>query len=122
MSVEGMWAFLSGSAGAPEDLRDGGIVVLETGRVFGGDSAMAYVGTYEVAGSRITARVRSWTWNKHYAESGMENVFGMTGSVDYHAVLEGERDGDDLVQGAIYPEGNPEFRLGAVLKKIADLP
>ncbi len=120
-SVEGMWAFLSGTLEAPDDMRDGGIVVLETGRVFGGDSAMAYVGHFEVNGAKLTANIRSWTWNKVLAESGVENVFGMTGQIDYKVVFEGERHGDEI-RGVLFPADAQEHKVLGVLKKITDLP
>lgn len=88
MSVEGMWKFQSGSLAEPETLRWGGIVVLETGRVFGGDSVLAYLGSYEVDRGNVSARVRSWTWNLDVGEE-VENVFGMTGTIDYVALMEG---------------------------------
>lgn len=119
--IEGMWAFVSGSAAAPDDMRDGGIVVLETGRVFGGDSAMAYVGNYELKNGLIEARVRSWTWNSHHVEAGAENVFGMKGAIDFIVILEGKLDGD-VILGSVYPEGVPEMKVSAFLKKITDLP
>lgn len=118
-SVEGMWALLSGSVNAPDDMRDGGIVVLETGRVFGGDSAMAYLGTYEFTDGTLNADVRSWKWNMHHSDTA--NVFGMTGHINHQVVFEGIRDGDRL-KGFIAPADAPESRLRAVLVKITDLP
>ena len=118
-SVEGMWKFQSAHAGEPEVLRWGGIVVLETGRIFGGDSVMAYVGTYDVDREVIRARVRSWTWNFDIGD--VENVFGMEGAIDYFALLEGKRDGN-VITGHIAPENHPDFRLPCRMEKIADLP
>jgi hypothetical protein len=42
------------------NLNDGGygVVVLETGRVFGGDSSFVYVGSYEVNNGVVTAKVK----------------------------------------------------------------
>ena len=118
-SVEGMWKFQSAHANEPDVLRWGGIVVLETGRVFGGDSVMAYLGTYEVDRDTISARVRSWTWNFDVGEA--INVFGMGGAIDYIALLEGKRDGD-VISGFIAPEDRPDFQLACRMEKIADLP
>lgn len=118
-SVEGMWKFQSGSAAEPSTLRWGGIVVLESGRVFGGDSVMAYRGTYEVDRNEISARVRSWTWNTDLGE--VENVFGMTGPIDYVAVLRGRREGD-VISGQISPEAQTDFTLDCRMEKISDLP
>jgi hypothetical protein len=38
--------------------RNGGVVVLETGQVFGGDSGHYYLGKYEVRDNKITAEVK----------------------------------------------------------------
>lgn len=119
MSVEGMWKFQSASAEDPGTLRWGSIIVLETGRVFGGDSAMAHVGVFEVSGGAIVAAVRSWVWNHDLGE--VANVFGMTGEIDYMVKLEGAIEGDTIA-GVIYPEGRPELRLACRMEKIAELP
>src|ERR1700760_2389008 len=47
----------------PAAARNGGVVVLETGRVFGGDSSFSYVGTYTVASDLIRAEARIERYN-----------------------------------------------------------
>lgn len=120
-NVEGMWALLSGSNDAPDELVNGGIVVLETGRVFGGDSAMAYIGSYEVTSGLLRADVRSWMWNPAYVDNGTENVFGMSGKIDYQAVFEGTREGD-VIRGHLFAAVDPATKIPAALHKITDLP
>ena len=95
------------------------MVVLESGRVLGGDSIMAYVGDYAVDGGTLRARVRSWTWNFEVGET--TNVFGMDGPVDYHAIFEGDMN-DGAIIGWVWPEGAPESPLAAKMQKIAKLP
>ena len=119
MSVEGMWKFQSGSYLEPTVPRWGSILVLESGRVFGGDSVMAHLGRYEIDRSKITAKARSWVWNLDVGE--IENVFGMTGSIDYEVVLEGELSGDTIT-GHIWPEIAPAIRFVIRMEKIAELP
>ncbi|CDO34014.1 hypothetical protein [Novosphingobium sp. KN65.2] len=121
MSVEGMWKFQSGSVGAENELIWGGIVVLESGRVFGGDSAMAYLGTYEVDRGKILARVRSWVWNTDLPGEELENVFRMQGDVEHVAVLEGDV-GEGEINGILKSESMPGVELGARMVKIAELP
>ena len=121
MSIEGMWAFVTGSNENPGDMRDGGIVVLETGRVFGGDSAMAYVGQFELSGTSFQAKVNSWMWNTLHIEAGTENVFGMSGDINIKVVVEGEFK-DDQIRGYVWPEDHPGMRVAAMMKKITDLP
>ncbi len=54
MSVEGLWtADFEVLAG----WRNGGVVVLETGRIFGGDSQYYYLGKYEVSRGTMTGKV-----------------------------------------------------------------
>jgi hypothetical protein len=106
-SVEGLWCFQSASHTKPGVFEYGGTVVLETGRVLGGDSFLAYIGDYTVNGNEVTATVRSVQWN--YAVP-VENVFGMTSPIDYTVNLVGTRDGD-RIDGYINPQGNPEMQL-----------
>ena len=117
-SVEGLWCFQSASRDNPGLFEYGGTVVLETGRVLGGDSFLAYIGDYEITGNEITARVRSVQWN--YAVA-VENVFGMESPIDYMVDLVGVRDGD-RINGFISPEGRPELRLPIVMLFMHGLP
>jgi hypothetical protein len=120
-SVEGMWKFQSGDLGDREKPRWGGIVVMESGKVFGGDSVMAYLGTYEVDRGKITADVRSWNWNTDLPADEVINVFGMEGPIDYQVRLEGDVT-EGAINGAIWPVEQPDFKLRARMEKIAELP
>jgi len=51
--------------------RNGGVVVLETGRIYGGDSGYYYLGTFQVRESRIEANVKVVKYNPDWG-----NVFG----------------------------------------------
>lgn len=51
----------------------GGVVIFETGRVFGGDAQYYYTGTYEVKSGNITAKVKV----TRYVDSGLGvSIFG----------------------------------------------
>lgn len=120
MSVEGMWFFKSGSVEDPAALRDGGIVILESGRVFGGDSVMAYLGSYEAQNGKLTAKVRSFSWN-HDVDG--ETVFGIPTPADYRVVFEGQtQSGHTSIDGSIWLEDHPDHKLGAMMVKVAELP
>lgn len=119
MSVEGMWKFQSGSLPNPTLLQWGGVVVLESGKVFGGDSVMAYLGTYEVKNGTITAKVRSWSWN--YDVRDVQNVFGMEGPIDHRVTLHGQVKGE-VIEGWLADDGYPMVKLAARLEKMAELP
>ena len=51
--------------------RNGGVVVLETNRIFGGDSGYYYTGTFSIFGDRIEASARITKHNPSWA-----NAFG----------------------------------------------
>lgn len=120
MSAEGMWGFLSGSAENPALMVDGGIIVLETGRLFGGDSVMAYVGEYKVEhGNRIVGTAKSWQWNVHY--EGQVSVFGNPATEGNHVEFFGEFSGD-MINGTLWPVMSPDLAVLFAMKKVADLP
>src|SRR5947209_6571635 len=100
MSFEGLWWFQTTSVQNPQAFQGGGVVVLETGRVLGGDSVYSYVGNFAVDAGVITATVRVRQYNPHVVA---ENVFGMVGPVDYMVTLTGIRDPNDphLVHGEL---------------------
>ncbi|HXI15703.1 MAG TPA: hypothetical protein VNM48_04970 [Chloroflexota bacterium] len=118
-SVEGLWSFQTNSHDDPDRYVYGGVVVLETGRAFGGDSAMAHVGDYTVSGDGLTATLRSWQWNKEFDG---ENVFGMESpNIDYMVRMEARRVGEELV-GYICPLDQPDQKLGIRMHFISNLP
>lgn len=118
-SVEGMWSFQSGSYDDPAKVIFGGIVILESGRVFGGDLVQAYLGSYAVDRTVMRADIRSWTWNTEAADG--ETVFGIPVPNDYNVVLEGAIS-EGLIKGVLYPVDAPDLRLAAIMKKISELP
>jgi hypothetical protein len=102
----------------PNELNEGGVVVLETGRVLGGDSVYSYVGDYEASGGSLTARVRVRQYNSAYQGA---NVFGMSDQVDYRVTLTGKRDGD-VIDVKVSVDGAPQMTLPARLTFIERLP
>jgi hypothetical protein len=119
MGIEGMWKFQSGSVQNPSELKWGGIVNLETDRVFGGDSAIAYRGTYQLDGKVVTAEVYAWQWNRDAGP--VTNVFGMSGPIEHRVSLTGTIDGD-VLEGEIWTDQAPGLRLPIRMEKIAELP
>ena len=117
MSVEGMWALFSSDNAAPNDVASS-IVVLESGRVFGGDSAIAILGNYTVDRGIVEAAVRTWSYNPTHDQ--VVNVFGST--VEYKETrFRGTIQGDEI-SGFIWEVAQPHQRLITLLKKVADLP
>ena len=73
MSVEALYAVRFGHAGSPDLPLNGGVVVLETERLFGGDSWYAYTGTYSLNGSNVTGPLHAI---RHYSQPGTERAWG----------------------------------------------
>jgi T3SS negative regulator,GrlR len=65
-------------------MHNGGVVVLETERVFGGDSGYYYVGKYQVRNDQISAEVRVVRYNPN-----MPNVW-LDASTDFQVMLFGQ--------------------------------
>jgi hypothetical protein len=63
--------------------RNGGVAVLKTNRIFGGESGYYYVGTYAVNGSQIEAQVKVVKHNKTWV-----NAFG-DGSQSFNIKMQG---------------------------------
>ena len=119
MSVEGMWAMVAGEA-AEGEVRSGGVIVLETGRVFGGDSVVAYVGTYSVEGSQMTAQVERWKYN---ASIDGIDVFGDDLDNMPNATFRGTRgevDGATVISGSIWRDTDPSLHVPVFMKKMRD--
>ena len=92
-----------------------GIVVLETGRVFGGDSSMIYVGSYQVSGDDIKAKLHI---HKYAHALGMVSSTGLN---DYHLELAGKIDHEEIVlHGHVVGALNLQMVVKAVRR--AELP
>ena len=120
MSIEAMWFLKSASYADPDTMKDGGVVILETERIFGGDSIMAYIGKYTVNGNELKAIVRSFSWNDEY---GGENVFGMEVPIDTEVGFQGTISPDhNTINGSIFLLSEPDIMFDTIMVKVADLP
>jgi hypothetical protein len=113
MSVEALWSvvFYAGNT----QMGGGGIIVLETGRVLGGDIAYTFLGDYEVASGRLKARV---TVSKYQNVPGIQNVTGLD---NYVGIFEGAV-ADQQMRVSGYVQGRPEIQINAILTRRAELP
>jgi hypothetical protein len=119
MSVEGMWALQSDQYNAPGQLVAGSIIILESGKIFGGDSMMAFLGSYTVDGNVLNGNVRAWRWNPSYA--GQQNVFGIDpGPTGVEVTFSGTRENDSLLNVSFSAPGFAP-RQGR-LTKLEELP
>lgn len=120
MTIEGMWGLLTASYDDPNTLDAGGIIILETGRLLGGDSAIAFLGDYHVeSGSTVTGKVKTWQYNPQAGH--VETVFGMAGTAGTVVEFSGTL-GDGEITGKLWPSGMAQLPLNFVMRKFSDLP
>jgi T3SS negative regulator,GrlR len=109
--LEALWGLEFGS-----NLNDGGygVVVLETGRVLGGDSSFIYVGSYELNNGVVTAQVKCTNDRK-----SLTSVFGDIAEFNLH--LEGTPSHDQFIlQGHMIE--NPSMKIEVKFTRRAELP
>ena len=114
-SVEGFWFVRFGDAYVP-GLPNAGVAILETGRVFGGDSQFYYRGHYQVDGERVTAQVRI----APIIGEG-DTAFGTNEAAPTDVELEGRRIKSSIV-GDMWRTAQPGPRLRVVLRYLEALP
>ncbi|MHB1608422.1 MAG: hypothetical protein ACYCXX_07250 [Acidiferrobacter thiooxydans] len=111
MSIEAMWTarFQSNKEGS-----GAGIVVLETERVFGGDSQYYYIGAYRVDGNQISIRLTV----THYANE-MDSIFGPL--PEFAVTLKGEMNEKEMnLKGQANQDDDLQIHL--IMKRVAELP
>jgi hypothetical protein len=89
----------------------GGVVVLSGGKLRGGDSAIAYSGTYSANGDDFTAQVKT---SRHLV--GMPSVFGPD---VVNITLKGKSSGNQAQCVGTAPEA-PGVSLQTILTRISD--
>ena len=90
-----------------------GVAYLENGKLRGGDSMMAYVGTYNEAGGTLNADVRAY---KHTNVPDMVSVFGVD-QVDIH--LQGTVSGGNAKLTGTAPQA-PGVTLQVSMERLHD--
>jgi hypothetical protein len=118
MSIEALWTvtFASnlGMSGA-------GVVVFETGRLFGGDPDYIYLGKYDVTrdGQKITCEVDVQNYSGR-----LSSIFG--GLAHFKLKIEGDVPKSEaigsMIQASGHLDGNPTFQIALTLIKRAQLP
>lgn len=104
-TMEGLYLVGFGDVALPgQPYRNGGVAVLETNRIFGGDSGYYYVGTFEVHGSRIEATVRVVKHDPNWI-----NAFG-DASTSFTVKLQGSRS-NGIIQGSMERTDMPGKQL-----------
>lgn len=118
MSIEALWTMYMGTVDEPgltEGWASAGVVVFETGRLFGGDSGYYYLGTYELNGGRVTGTAVS----QHY--NGPPNSAFGPGIISQEVKFEGTIEGEEI-SGEMWVKGRPQPRLPMKLHRQAELP
>ena len=95
--------------------RNGGVAVLETNRIFGGDSGYYYIGDFSVFGDRIEASVRITKHNPSWT-----NAFG-DDAIQFEIKLSG-RIGNEVNEALMERTDRPGLRLPLRLTRRATLP
>ncbi len=91
-----------------------GVVILETGRILGGDSSFAYVGNYEVKNENIHVTVKCTN-----DRESLQSIFGDI--KEFNLVLDGKPEHDGFVlQGHMVEK--PEMQIALKLTRRAELP
>jgi hypothetical protein len=119
MSIEALWAVEFVGANGARVAKSGGVIVIETDQILGGDSWQWYVGTYTQQGKgRLTVRLQTGV---HYSVGG-QSIFGgplrpmvLIGDVDVSV-------DHKSATANLTVEGSPGMRLVAALKRVAELP
>jgi len=98
------------------NMNDGGygVIILETGRVLGGDSSFMFVGNYEIKNGTILADVKCTN-----DRGTLQSIFGDFKEFNLH--LEGVPENSEFtLQG--YMKENPELKIAVKLTRRAELP
>jgi hypothetical protein len=113
MNIEGLWRYRIEAEG--EIVR--GVAVLETGRIFGGDSGVSILGTYTITGEQLVGEAETIPQDD---EVEVYNIFG--GPItDRFVQFALERHGDRLV-GGIALRGRADAALPLTLSFVRELP
>ena len=92
---EALYVAEFGDVVTPGVLRNGGVVVLETGKVFGGDSGYYYLGSYEVDGKgssfKATGKVvkHNPAWHDAFGDTAQQFDIEMTGTIGTNGIITG---------------------------------
>jgi hypothetical protein len=111
MSVEAFWSVTFTTALG----RGAGIVIMEQGKLRGGDHRCYYLGTYGVSGRDFSAQLQI----VKYDSDSSPHLFGLMDV--FEIAITGELTGG-LIQATGVDTGNPSRRVGIICKHIVDLP
>ena len=113
MSIEAMWQVNFGATPQGEVGFGAGVIVIETGRILGGDSSFYYLGTYSIAGDDVTCEIEV---RRHAA--GHPSVLGKD---DSKLKLRAKLNDQTMLFVGTDAE-NPMVKFQAEIRRLAELP
>ncbi len=90
-----------------------GVVHAQGGKLWGGDAALYYVGTYSQSGKEVSASVKTF---RHTQNPGIQSVFGRD---QVSIQLKGMEDGNNVQCAGSAPEA-PGVSFSALLSRVSD--
>src|SRR4028119_1223261 len=99
-SLEALWTLRFDAVGGENFELGGGVLIIETGRLFGGDSGYAYVGSLDDTGSSVSGTVRII---RH--DPTITSIFGDFDELT--AKFSGHRISDTKIVGQLHAGGGP---------------
>lgn len=118
MSIEALWSVTFVSTSGQLLNAGNGVVVLETGRVLGGDSAFTYIGSYTFnpKTEQIDAEIRV----RKYGQTDMQSVFGPMS--DFHLVLSSTANTHNAIRFEGHVKEQPSLKIVIAAQRQAELP
>jgi hypothetical protein len=114
VSVEAVWTVRFGSSQALEADLNGGVAIIESGRIFGGDSGYAYIGDLEVAAQTVKGKLRIL---RH--DPQVNSMYGVDED-EINLTFTGTIVNPDRIEGSLHRPGASSARL--LMKRFAELP
>ncbi len=111
--LEALWSMRVHVNSAP--VNAGGVVIIENGRIFGGDSSFIWTGTVHIKDEIATARVHV---KKYQDVPGMTSITGLN---DYMATFRGQVNHDRMTLVGS-PDTAPQAQLHIEMIRRAELP
>jgi hypothetical protein len=112
---DGLWTIRVGRFGAPDSETRGGVVVVEDGRIVGGDSNLAYIGECTMDGLSAAGRLHII----RHGDPSFVTIFGSNAD-EYDVEFVAERLRSGYYEGRLLVRPNWQGRL--VLRRLRDLP
>ena len=97
-SIEALWTVAFGTGETPNEMVSAGVLVLETGRVLGGDSAYAYVGSFQVDRGDVSGTLRII---RHNPDPAFVDIWEAGGS-EVAATFSGTMKGSSIIDGMLH--------------------